>query len=154
MARLFTMALLALALATPCAANHYDDYAVQTVYDGGHTYVLYASGNIYRDSGWGRRELIDDGTGTRMIAAGHGRLYCLKNNGNIWMFDQYRWRMIDNGTGTSRIWVEWGTVYCQKNNGRVWRCVDPYSMQWQPTDGGWGRRSETRARNFDRLHGN
>lgn len=153
MIRPVTAAILALAIAAPCAANHYGNYPVQTVYDSGSTYVLYANGNIYRERGWGRREMIDDGTGTRMIAAGGGMLYCLKNNGNIWMFDQYRWQKIDDGTGTSRIWVEWGTVYCQKNNGRIWRCIDPYSMQWQPADGGRAWRSETRGRNFERLHG-
>jgi hypothetical protein len=151
MFRFFMMALLALAVAQPCAAYH--GHAVQTVYDGGYTYILLSNGNILREGGWGRQELIDDGTGSQMIAAGHGRLYCLKNNGNIWMFDQRRWRMIDNGTGTTRIWVEWGTVCCQKNNGQTWRCVDPYRMQWEPTGGGWGFRSVTRSSNFERLFG-
>jgi hypothetical protein len=134
------------AVATPASAQY--GYPAQTVYDSGYTYILYSSGNIVREGSWGRRELIDDGTGTRMIAAGGGRCYALKNNGNIWMFDG-SWRMIDNGTGTSEIWVDWGTVHCRKNNGQVWRCVNPYTMQWQQTNGGW--RNMVRAQNFEKL---
>ena len=59
--------------------------------------------------------------------------------------------MIDNGTGTSQIWVDYGTVYARKNNGQTWRCVDPYSMSWQPQGGGFFR-SQIRVQNFDKLN--
>ena len=121
----------------------------ETVYDSGYASTLYASGTLVRDGGWGGRILLADGTGSRMIAACSGRLYVLKNNGNIWMHDG-AWRMIDNGTGTARIWVDWGTVYAQKNTGQTWRCVDPYSMSWQPTNGG-GWRNMARVQNFEKL---
>lgn len=148
MKNIMMVALLLVAMAVPAKAQW--GYPVQTVYDSGYTYVLYSSGNIIRDGGWNGRILIDNGTGTQMIAAGGGRLYVLKNNGNIWMHDG-QWRMIDNGTGTSQIWVSWGTVYCRKNNGQEWRCINPYTMQWQQT-GGWGGRNAVRAANFEKLH--
>lgn len=148
MVRMMVALMILVASAVPAKAQW--GYPVQTVYDSGYTYTLYSSGNITRSSGWGQ-QLIDDGTGTRMIAAGHGSLYVLKNNGNIWMWRHERWQMIDNGTGTSEIWVDWGTVYCRKNNGQTWRCLDPYRMQWQPAGGGW--HGLVRAQNFDKLHG-
>ena len=121
----------------------------QTVYDSGYTYTLYSSGNITRSGGWGfGAQLIDNGTGSQMIAAGGGRLYVLKNNGNVWMWDG-NWRMIDNGTGSSRIWVDFGTVFVQKNNGQVFQCVNPYAMQWQPANGGF--RNFVRVTNFEKL---
>lgn len=139
-------------LSVATSAHAQMGYPVQTVHDSGYKYILYSSGNIIRESGWFRRDLIDDGTGSSMIAAGGGRLYVLKNNGNIWMWDQSRWTMADNGTGTSRIWVEWGTVYCQKYSGQVWRCTNPYGMQWQQVNGGW--RNVARVANFTALNGN
>jgi len=138
--------MLLVVLAVPAKAQY--GYPVQTVYDSGYTYTLYSSGNITKAGGWGGSVLIDNGTGTTMIAAGGGRLYVLKNNGNIWMNDG-AWRMIDNGTGTSQIWVSWNTVYCRKNNGQTWRCVDPYSMQWAPDGGGF--RNAVRVENFEKL---
>ena len=145
MNKLMMVLLLLVAMAVPAQAQW--GYPVQNVSDSGYTYVLYSSGNIVREGGWGGRVLLDNGTGTTMIAAGGGRCYVLKNNGNIWMWDG-SWRMIDNGTGTSQIWVDWGTVYCRKNSGQVWRCVNAYSMQWQQTSGG---RDVVRAANFDKL---
>ena len=147
MNRTMMVLLLLVAMAVPASAQW--GYPTQTVYDSGYTYTLFSSGNITRDGGWGGRVLLDDGTGSSMIAAGSGKLYVLKNNGNIWMHDG-AWRMIDNGTGTSRIWVDWGTVYAQKNTGQTWRCVDPYSMSWQPTNGG-GWRNMARVQNFEKL---
>ena len=146
MIRTMLVLLVLVTLAAPARAQW--GYPVQNVYDSGYTYVLYSSGNIVREGGWGGRVLIDNGTGTQMIAAGGGRCYVLKNNGNIWMYEGSNWRMIDNGTGTSRIWVDYGTVCCRKNSGQVWRCVDPYSMQWQQTGG----RDGIRAANFEALH--
>jgi hypothetical protein len=147
--RLLTV-LAVLVLAHPCLAQY--GYPVQTVRDGfSATYTLYSSGNITRD-GFFRRELIDNGTGTKMIAAGSGSLFCLKNNGNIWMYrgSGMNWIQIDNGTGTSRIWVQYGRCYCQKNNGQIWTCVDPYRGQWQPLN---GPRSVTRVGNYDAING-
>lgn len=140
------IALLVLVLATPSFAQF---GRVQSVRDGFTTYTLYANGNITKHGVFGREELIDNGTGTRMIAAGGGNLFCLKNNGNIWMWQRgMSWIMCDNGTGTAEIWVRGGRVYCRKNNGQVWSCIDPYRMQWQPMGG----RAFARAENFDRLH--
>ena len=147
MNRMMLVLLLLAAYAIPAQAQY--GYPTQTVYDNGFTYTLYSSGNITRDGGWGGRVLLDDGTGTRQMAAGGGRLYVLKNNGNVWMHDG-AWRMIDNGTGTAQIWVDYSTCYVRKNNGQTFRCVDPYSMQWQAADGG-GFRNFVRAANFDKL---
>ena len=143
--RMMLVLVAVMAFGGPVQAQH--GYPVQSVYDNGWKYILYSSGNIVRENGWGRRELIDNGTGSRMIAAGNSRCYVLKNNGNIWMWQNYNWRMIDNGTGTAEIWVNWNTVYCRKNNGRVWRCVNPYTMQWQPV--GW--RQDGREARFANL---
>lgn len=141
---------LALALVAPCLAQC--DVPVQKVRDGFTTYVLYASGNICKEGFFGRRELIDNGTGTRMIAVGGGNLFCLKNNGNIWWWrGGMSWLMVDNGTGTAEIWVSHGRVHCRKDNGQVWSCIDPYNMRWQPQYNG---RILHRVANFNRLHGN
>ena len=143
--------MLVLAILVACAvpAKAQYGYPVQTVSDSGTTYTLYNSGNITRSGGWGFGEqMIDNGTGTQSIAAGGGRLYVLKNNGNVWMYDG-SFRMIDNGTGTSQMWVDYGTVFIRKNNGQVWRCTNPYAMQWQPADG--GMRNFVRATQFEKL---
>lgn len=142
------MMLLVLALATPSFAQF--GFQVQKVRDGLTTYRLYSSGNITKSGMFGREYLIDNGTGTRQIAAGGGNLYCLKNNGNIWMWQgNMNWIMADNGTGTNEIWVRGGQVFCRKNNGQVWACINPHAMQWQPANGGWF----VRAENFGKLYG-
>jgi len=147
MKNMMLVMLFLVACAVPAKAQF--GVPVQTVYDSGVTYTLFSSGNITKSGGWGfGNQLIDNGTGTTMIAAGGGRLYVLKNNGNVWMYDG-SFRMIDNGTGSSRIWVEFNTVFVQKNNGQVFQCVDPYSMQWQPANGGF--RNFVRAANFEKL---
>jgi hypothetical protein len=142
------MLFLVLAIATPAMAQF--GHRVQKVRDGLTTYNLYSSGNITKSGFFGRETLIDNGTGTRMIAAGGGNLFCLKNNGNIWFYrGGMSWTMADNGTGTSEIWVRGGQVWCRKDNGQVWACVDPYNMQWQPRSGSnW-----VRAANFGKLYG-
>lgn len=144
----FVMMLLVLALATPAMAQF--GMQVQRVRDGLTTYTLWSNGNISKSGFFGRETLIDNGTGTRQIAAGGGNLFCLKNNGNIWMWrGNMNWIMADNGSGTSEIWVQSGRVYCRKNNGQVWACVNPYNMQWQPMGGSnW-----VRAQNFGKLYG-
>ena len=142
----FLMMFLVLALATPAMAQW--NSTVQTVHDGFTTYSLYASGNITKHGFFGRETLIDNGTGTKMIAAGGGNLYCLKNNGNIWMYrGGMSWIQADNGTGTSEIWVQGGQVWCRKDNGQVWACTNPFNMQWQPMSGP----AMTRAVNFEKL---
>jgi hypothetical protein len=142
-------AVLVLALASPVLAQF--GHKVQKARDGFTTYTLYANGHITKKGLLGGESLIDNGTGTRMIAAGGGNLYCLKNNGNIWMWQGgMSWIQADNGTGTSEIWVRSGRVYCRKNNGQVWGCIDPYRMQWQP----FGASAFARAENFERLHAN
>ena len=69
----------------------------------------------------------------KMMASNGSRLYVLKSNGNIWMFDGC-WRMIDDGTGSSKIWLQSGSLFVRKLDGREFRCLDPDAMQWQPTD--------------------
>lgn len=141
------MMLLVLALATPALAQF--GHKVQKARDGLTTYTLYASGYITKSGLFGRETLIDNGSGTTMIAAGGGTVYCLKNNGNIWMWrGNMNWIMADNGTGTSEIWVRGSQLYCRKNNGQVWACVNPYNMQWQPAHGFFAR-----AENFGKLYG-
>ena len=142
------MMLLVLAIATPAMAQF--GFETQSARDGLTTYHLYSSGNITKSGFFGREQLIDNGTGTTMIAAGGGTVYCLKNNGNIWMWrGQMNWIMCDNGSGTSQIWVSGGQVYCRKNNGQVWACVNPYNMQWQPANGAGFAQIE----NFGKLYG-
>ena len=144
----FLMLFLALAIATPAMAQ----FGVkQKVHDGlTTTYRLYQNGNITKSSLFSRETMIDNGTGTRMIAAGSGNLFCLKNNGNIWYYrGGMSWVQADNGTGTAEIWVRGGQVWCRKDNGQVWACVNPYNMQWQPMNGvGF-----VRAANFGKLYG-
>ena len=140
--------LLVLAFATPSFAQFFG-HSVQKVRDGLTTYTLYSSGNITKNGLFGREQLIDNGTGTRMIAAGGGNLYCLKDNGNIWMWrGGMSWTQIDNGTGTAEIWVRRGQAFCRKNNGQVWACTDPFSMSWTPVNGG---HFFTARANFDAL---
>src|SRR5262249_50559416 len=74
------MLVLAILVAMAVPAQAQWGYPVQHVYDSGYTYILYSSGNIVREGGWGGRVLIDNGTGSSMIAAGNGRCYVLKNN--------------------------------------------------------------------------
>src|SRR5262245_61469626 len=114
MKRILSTVFLALVLVAPALAQF--GVPVQTVRDGlTGKFVLYSSGNITKE-GLFSRQLIDNGTGTRMIAAGGGNLYCLKNNGNIWMWrGGMSWIQADNGTGTQEIWVRGGRVYCRKN---------------------------------------
>lgn len=144
----FLMLFLVLAVATPAMAQF--GGRVQSVRDGLTKYNLYSSGNITRSGLFGRETLIDNGTGTRMIAAGGGNLFCLKNNGNVWFYrGGMSWTMADNGTGTSELWVRGGRAYVRKNNGQVFMCVDPYNMQWQSMGGSnW-----VRAQNFGKLFG-
>jgi hypothetical protein len=145
--------LLVLAMATPAMAQWTAfGSPVQRVRDGLTTvYTLYSSGNITRHGLFGREELIDNGTGTRMIAAGGGTVYCLKNNGNIWMWrGAMNWIQADNGTGTTEIWVRGGQVWCRKDNGQVWACVNPYNMQWQPMGPGFARAA---VANFAKIYG-
>ena len=143
------MMFLVLAMATPALAQF--GGVVQTAHDGLFTtYTLYSSGNITKHGLFGREELVDNGTGTRMIAAGSGQLFCLKDNGNIWMWrGGMSWIQADNGTGTSEIWVRGGQCWCRKNNGQVWACVNPYNMKWQPMSGP----AMTRTVNFEKLYG-
>ena len=143
----FLLLFLALAIATPAMAQM---GVVQKVHDGlTTTYRLYSNGNITKSGFFGSETLIDNGTGTRMIAAGSGNLYCLKNNGNIWYYrGGMNWIQADNGTGTSEIWVQSGRVFARKDNGQVWGCIDPFSMNWQPMGG----RAFAQAANFGKLH--
>ena len=98
MLRITMLVLLVLAIAHPCHAQW--GYPVQTVYDSGYSYTLYSSGNISRSGGWGGSQLIDNGTGTRMLAAGMGYLYVLKNNGQVWTcVDPYSMQWQPQGGG-------------------------------------------------------
>src|ERR1700736_6179415 len=73
-------------------------------------------------------QLLDNGTGTLMVASDGQAAYALKNNGNIWCFANGQWQMIDNGSGTRQIAAAGGYCYALKNNGEVWRRA---FGQWQ-----------------------
>lgn len=95
--------------------------------------MLKEDGNIwsYTGSGWDK---IDEGTGTRQIAGDRtGAIYALKNNGNIWRYEE-GWTRIDEGKGTKQIAAAAGVVYALKDNGNLWR----WEGGWSKIDDGTG----------------
>lgn len=104
---------------------------VQRVKAGPYDYVLQANGNIWIDNGL-MRKLLDDGTGTIMMAGEYNSLFILKKTSQVWWYDGKGWNMIDEGEGTVRIYLEGGAVHAEKQNGDVWRCT----MKKAPT-GEW-----------------
>lgn len=102
----------------------------------GNTYVMKNSGQIFRHLGWGRWEMTDDGQGSQAMHASDGRLYVLKNNGNIWR-NWGGWRMIDDGTGTKQIVGDGQFFHALKNNGNTWMFSNE---RWTMSDNGTGTR--------------
>jgi hypothetical protein len=127
--------LLALVLAASARANA--PAIVQRVPVGPYEYVLYSNGNIYVDNGLARK-LLDDGTGTVMIAGEHNSLAILKKTSQIWWYDGKGWNLIDEGEGTTKITMQQGQIYATKANGDMWRCTMAKSQtgEWVPD---WAR---------------
>lgn len=96
----------------------------QVTSDENDLYALGASGRVYRRSlGGGPVQQVDDGTGTRMLAASRGVLYLLKESGWIFQRRQGTWRQIDDGSQTRMITASGGRMYVLKESGQVW-CYD------------------------------
>ena len=110
--------------------------AVQVVTDNGYTYILKENNTVWRHDGVDFAE-IDNGSGppTRMLAADQGRLFLLKQSGNIYEFDQRNWNLVDDGQGTKQITAGAGRLYVLKDSGNIWR---RRNGQWDKIDDGLG----------------
>lgn len=94
---------------------------------------------LLHSSAWAGFSKIDDGTGSRQIASGMGKVAVLKDNGEVWVHAGGQWKKIDNANPEAKqIAVsDDGTVYLLKNSGNIWE-ITPSSPNWQKIDNGTG----------------
>ena len=77
-------------------------------------YALKSNGNVWRyDGDWKK---VDNGTGTKQIAAGDGILYVLKDSGTVWNHRRGKWTKIKGMKGARRLYVSGTDVYAQRGD--------------------------------------
>jgi len=106
------------------------DQAKKVAADGADVYYLLQSGNIYLWNA-GSSRLIDSGTNTTDIQTAGGKLWILKNSGNIYSYVKVSegakldngddlFDFVDEGTNTKQIFSVGDELYILKEDGAIW----------------------------------
>jgi len=90
---------------------------------GDWLYLLQDSDEIFQWMGPDRWSRVDDGRGTRQVAADLGILYVLKDDGKIWRRMNDTWQILNDGMGTDQISARAGNLYAIKRQGELWRYI-------------------------------
>jgi hypothetical protein len=98
---------------------------------------------------------IDNGTGTKALAASGTKLYKLKNNGEIWAYSgtAQNWQKIDNNPATIAIAAAGNNLYQLHNNGKIWKYTGVPLSGWQCLDANTATKAIAAAgNNLYQLH--